>query len=148
MRRGGVQQLAKFLVRFGGLGFGVLAVVFLFIGVFSREFLTFFYGHEVAVYGGVLDLQLIYFLMFWPLRQFSYLFRTINRTPSLVMASLLASITSLALIYPCVRSFAAIGIMVAAVSGQAVNLGYLTMVWLRIRSSLRVTDRQTVVAKG
>ncbi|MGB7191647.1 MAG: hypothetical protein WBD10_16040 [Acidobacteriaceae bacterium] len=147
MRRGGIRQLSKFLFRFGTQGFIVLSALFLVIGLFSREFLSFFYGHEVAVYGGVLDLQLVYFLLFWPLRQFSYLFRTINRTSSLVVASLLAALTSLALIYPCVRSFSALGIMVAAVAGQSANLIYLTVVWLRIRSSLVVADPRAAVAK-
>ena len=147
MRRGGIRRLSKFLFRFGTQGFVVLSALFLVIGLFSREFLTFFYGHEVAVYGGVLDLQLVYFLLFWPLRQFAYLFRTINRTPSLVIASLLAALTSLALIYPCVRSFSALGIMVAAVAGQSANLVYLTVVWLRIRSSLTIADPSAAVAK-
>ena len=147
MRKGGIHRLAKFLLRFGGQGFVVLAIGFLFIGMFSREFLSFFYGHEVAVYGGVLDLQLVYFLLVWPLRQFSYLFRTINRTPSLVIASLLAAVTSLVLIYPCVESFSAMGIMVAAVAGQAVNVTYLTAAWLRIRSSLPSVGPSAAIAK-
>lgn len=147
MRRGGIQRLAKFLLRFGGQGFVVLSLSFLVIGFFSRDFLSFFYGHEVAVYGGVLDLQLVYFLLFWPLRQFGYLFRTINRTPSLVFASLLAAITSLVLIYPCVESFSAMGIMVAAVAGQTVNLIYLTAVWIRIRPSLSPVEPSALIAK-
>lgn len=136
MRKGGIRRLEKFLLCFGGQGIVVLAVMFLFIGLFSREFLRFFYGHEVAVYGGVLDLQLVYFLLVWPIRQLSYLFRTINRTPSLVIASLLAAVTSLVLIYPCVQYFSAMGIMIAAVAGQAANATYLTTAWLRIRTSL------------
>lgn len=147
MRRGGIRRLAKFLLRFGTQGFVVLSAVFLVIGLFSRDFLGFFYGHEVAVYGGVLDLQLVYFLLFWPLRQFSYLFRTINRTSSLAIGSLFAALTSLVLIYPCVRGFGAMGIMVAAVAGQSANLIYLTVVWLRIRSSLTVADPRAAVAK-
>lgn len=143
MRRGGIRQVAKFLFRFGVQGFIVLSLLFLCIGLFSRSFLSFFYGHEVAVYGGVLDLQLVYFLLFWPLRQFSYLFRTIDRTPSLLVASVFAAVTSLILIYPCVRSLGALGIMVAAVAGQSVNLLYLTLVWMRIRSSLTVTEQTT-----
>lgn len=141
MRRGGIQQVAKFLFRFGSQGLIVLSVLFLGIGLFSRSFLSFFYGHEVAVYGGVLDLQLVYFLLYWPLRQFSYLFRTINRTPSLLIASAFAAFTSLLLIYPCVRSFHAVGIMVAAVAGQSVSLLYLTVVWIRIRSSLAMEEQ-------
>lgn len=146
MRKGGIKRLANFLLRFGGQGFVVLAICFLFIGVFSREFLSFFYGHEVAVYGGVLDLQLVYFLLVWPLRQFSYLFRTINRTPSLVIASFLAAVTSLILIYPCVESFSAMGIMIAAVAGQAVNLTYLTVAWMRMRASLSAISSPAATA--
>lgn len=141
MRQGGIRQVARFLFRFGCQGLLVLSALFLCIGIFSREFLSFFYGHKVAVYGGVLDLQLVYFLLFWPLRQFSYLFRTINRTPSLLIASLLAALVSLALIYPCVRTFQAMGIMIAAVAGQCVNLLYLAAVWMRIRSSLDAAEQ-------
>lgn len=148
MRRGGIPRVAKFLFRFGAQGFVVLAVLFLIIGLFSREFLSFFYGHKVAVYHGVLDLQLVYFLMFWPLRQLSYLFRTINRTPSLLVASLLAAVTSLVLIYPCVRSFQAMGIMVAAVAGQSANLLYLVVVWMRIRSSPAITEQAPNAVKA
>lgn len=147
MRKGGIQRLANFLLRFGGQGFVVLAVCFLCIGLFSRGFLSFFYGHEVAVYGGVLDLQLVYFLLVWPLRQFSYLFRTINRTPSLVVASLLSAVTSLVLIYPCVESFSAMGIMIAAVAGQVVNVAYLTTTWMRIRTSLSTVGSPAAIAK-
>ena len=146
MRRGGIERVAKFLFRFGAQGFLVLSALFLIVGLFSRSFLNFFYGHEVAVYGGVLDLQLVYFLLYWPLRQFGYLFRTINRTPSLLMASVFAALTSLALICPCVRSFQAMGIMVAAVTGQSVNLLYLTGVWMRIRSSLTVAEQDRVMS--
>lgn len=148
MRRGGIPRVAKFLFRFGAQGFVVLAVLFLIIGLFSREFLSFFYGHKVGVYHGVLDLQLVYFLMFWPLRQLSYLFRTINRTPALLVASLLAAVTSLILIYPCVRSFQAMGIMVAAVAGQSANLLYLVVVWMRIRSSPAITEQAPNAVKA
>lgn len=147
MRKGGIQRLAKFLLRFGTQGFVVLAACFLIIGLFSRQFLSFFYGHEVAVYGSVLDLQLVYFLLVWPLRQLSYLFRTIDRTPSLVVASLLAAATSLILIYPCVESFSAMGIMIAAVAGQAVNVMYLTVAWTRIRASLPAVGSSAAIAK-
>ena len=148
MRKGGIQQVEKFLLRFGSQGFVVLAALFLCIGLFSRSFLSFFYGHKVAVYGGVLDLQLVYFLLFWPLRQFSYLFRTINRTPALLIASILAALTSLALIYPCVRAFQAMGIMVAAVAGQSVNLLYLAVVWIQIRSSLNGGEQGAAHERG
>ncbi|MGB0125329.1 MAG: hypothetical protein WA419_18300 [Silvibacterium sp.] len=147
MRRGGIRQVAKFLFRFGIQGFVVLSVLFLGIGLFARSLLSFFYGHQVAVYGGVLDLQLVYFLLFWPLRQFNYLFRTINRTPSILIASLLAAFTSLLLIYPCVRSFGAMGIMVAAVAGQSVNLLYLVVVWMHIRSSMMMVELPVAAAK-
>lgn len=140
MRKGGIRAVSRFLYRFGLQGLLVLSAFFVVVGLFSRTFLDFFYGHEVAVYGGILDLQLVYFLLYWPLRQFTYLFRTINRTPSLLMASFLAASTSLLLIYPCVRSFDDIGIMIAAVAGQLVNLLYLAWVWMRIRSSLEQTE--------
>lgn len=142
MRRGGIQRVAKFLFRIGLQGFVVLSALFLCIGLFSRSFLSFFYGHEVAVYAGVLNLQLVYFLLFWPLRQFSYLFRTINRTPVILRASVLAALTSLVLIYPCVRSMGAMGIMVAAVAGQSANLLYLAAVWMRIRTSLTTGEQE------
>ena len=146
MRRGGIRRVSKFLYRFGAQGLVVLAALFIVIGLFSRQFLEFFYGHEGAVYGAVLDLQLVYFLLFWPLRQLSYLFRTINRTPTLLMASFLAALASILLIYPCVRSFGDIGIMIAAVVGQIVNLLYLAWVWLRIRSSLELAEGAADVA--
>lgn len=148
MRRGGIRQVSRFLFRFGAQGFVVLSLLFLAIGLFARGFLSFFYGHKVAIYAGVLDLQLIYFLLFWPLRQFSYLFRTINRTPTLLMASLFAAVASLLLIYPCVRSYGALGIMVAAVAGQTVNLLYVAAVWMRIRSSLTPADHAASAVKA
>lgn len=135
MKRGGVQQAAAFLFRFGAKGFVALLLVFLFIGAFARDFLSFFYGHQVAVYSGILDLQLFYFLLVWPLRQFSYLFRTIGKTGAILWSSLAAAVTSLALIYPFVHRYNALGIMLAAVSGQIANLTLMAISWLRIRSS-------------
>lgn len=136
MRRGGIQQATKFLFHFAIQGFVVLFVVFLGLSFFSRGFLSFFYGHKVAVYAGILDLQMVYFLLAWPLRQFTYLFRTIGKTSSILIASIVAAVTSLLLIYPCVRSFNALGIMVAAVAGQLANLIYMSMVWMRMRSNV------------
>lgn len=59
----------------------------------------------------------------------------------MLIASLLAALVSLALIYPCVRTFQAMGIMIAAVAGQCVNLLYLAAVWMRIRSSLDAAEQ-------
>jgi O-antigen/teichoic acid export membrane protein len=134
MRRNGIVGVSRFLLHFGAKGFIALAVVFLGISVFSREFLTFFYGHKVAIYAGILNLQMLYFLLLWPLRQFSYLFRTIGETSAILTSSLAAAITSVVLIYPCIRSFQAMGIMVAAVGGQIANLGFMFLAWHRFRS--------------
>lgn len=148
MRRGGIQQAAKFLFQFAIQGFVVLFVVFLGLSFFSREFLSFFYGHKVAVYAGILNLQMVYFLLAWPLRQFTYLFRTIEKTSSILMASIMAAVTSLLLIYPCVRSFNALGIMVAAVAGQLANLLYMSIVWMRMRPSVMEKQEHFVATVG
>lgn len=137
MRRGGVQQVAAFLLRFGAKGFLLLSIVFLGIGAFAKDFLSFFYGHQVAVYSGILDLQFLYFLLVWPLRQFNYLFRTIGRTGAILWSSLAAAMTSLVLIYPFVHRYNALGIMLAAVSGQIANLVWMAAAWLRMRPSLQ-----------
>jgi O-antigen/teichoic acid export membrane protein len=143
MRRGGVTRVAAFLFRFGSRGFLALTVLFLVIAFFARDFLTFFYRRRVAAYAGVLDLQMFYFLLLWPLRQFTYLFRTIGRTTPILMASVVAALTSLLLVYPCIRSFDAMGIMVAAVAGQSGNLLYLTFVWMHTRRSMRIENERT-----
>ena len=135
MRKGGITRVSRFLLLFSTKGFIALSIVFLGISFFSREFLAFFYGHKVAVYAGILNLQMLYFLLLWPLRQFSYLFRTIGETSAILTSSLAAAITSIVLIYPCIRSFQAMGIMVAAVGGQIANLVFLFLAWNRFRVS-------------
>jgi O-antigen/teichoic acid export membrane protein len=135
MRKGGIPKVAKFLLRFGGQGFLALSIVFLGVSFFSREFLSFFYGHKVAIYAGILDLQMLYFLLLWPLRQLSYLFRTIGETSAILTSSLVAAVTSLVLIYPCIRGFQAMGIMIAAVAGQIANLLFLLFSWIKFQRS-------------
>jgi O-antigen/teichoic acid export membrane protein len=135
MRRGGIQQAAKFLFRFGLVGFVLLLVAFLVIFLFSRSFLGFVYGPQVAVYSGILNLQLLYFLLGWPLRQLTYLFRTIGRTSVILGGSLVAAIASLALVYPLVRAFGSLGIMLAAVAGQTVSLLFVSIAWVQIKST-------------
>jgi len=148
MRRGGTKQAARFLLRFGSQGFVVLFVAFLVLSFFSRSFLSFFYGQKVAAYVGILNLQMVYFLLLWPLRQFSYLFRTVGKTSSILASSLVAAVTSLVLIYPCVRSFGALGIMVAAVAGQLANLIFMSIVWIRMRPSLMSKEEHLKIVAG
>ena len=110
--------------------------------------LSFFYGQKVAAYVGILNLQMVYFLLLWPLRQFSYLFRTVGKTSSILASSLVAAVTSLVLIYPCVRSFGALGIMVAAVAGQLANLIFMSIVWIRMRPSLMSKEEHLKIVAG
>jgi O-antigen/teichoic acid export membrane protein len=135
MRRGGIQQAAKYLWRFGIRGFLLLLVAFLVIAFFSKSFLSFVYGRQVARYAGILNLQLLYFLLVWPLRQFTYLFRTIGKTTVILGAALVAAMTSLVLVYPFVRSFDSLGIMLAAVAGQLANLLFMTVAWMHLKST-------------
>jgi hypothetical protein len=83
-------------------------------------------------YAGVLDLQMLYFLLTWPIRQVSFLFRTIKGTRPILIGSIVAAIASLALVYPAVRGYGALGIMLAAVAGQVGNLAYLILAWVRM----------------
>ncbi len=131
MRRHGIAGVSRFLFRFGRTGFFLLLGVFAVLALFSRDFLAFFYGRQVAVYSGILNLQMLYFLLAWPIRQFTYLFRTVSATTAILWASLVAAIASMALIYPLVHGFGALGIMLAAVAGQIANLLYLTFMWMR-----------------
>jgi O-antigen/teichoic acid export membrane protein len=147
MRRGGVEGAAKFLFRFMWQGIVLLSVVFLLIGFFARDFLNFFYGHEVAVYTGILDLQMLYFMMMWPIRQLTFLFRTLNRTGAILFASAAAAAASLVTIYPFVRGFHTLGIMLAAVAGQVANLSYLAIAWLRTRTQA-APQRELEAASG
>lgn len=73
----------------------------------------------------------------------TYLFRTIDRTPSILFSSLAAALASLLLLYPSVHAFGAMGIMVAAVAGQAANLLYLVVDWARIRRGLTIGNQPT-----
>jgi O-antigen/teichoic acid export membrane protein len=134
MKRGGIQRVSAFLFRFGAIGFVALLVFFSAGALFSRQFLSFFYGRQLHAYAAVLDLQMLYFLLTWPIRQVSFLFRTIRSTRPILIASILAAIVSLALVYPAVHTFGAIGIMLAAVAAQIANLAWLVLEWMRMPS--------------
>ena len=136
MRRGGPVKVATFLFRFGSIGFAVLLVVFLLTSLFSANFLTLFYGHQLRVYAGVLNLQMLYFLLAWPIRQLTFLFRTVSRTTPILISSIVAAVISLSFVYPMVRTFGALGIMIAAVAGQMGNLIYLIIAWSHLRSAV------------
>jgi O-antigen/teichoic acid export membrane protein len=132
MKRGGIERVSAFLFRFGSIGFVTLLVFFSLAALFSRQFLSFFYGRQLHAYAGVLDLQMLYFLLTWPIRQVSFLFRTIKNTRPILIGSLAAAIVSLIAVYPAVRAFGAAGIMLAAVAAQVGNLAYMTLVWMRL----------------
>ncbi|MGI8770694.1 MAG: hypothetical protein ACR2JE_04590 [Acidobacteriaceae bacterium] len=140
MRRGGIDGAAKFLFRFGRNGFVALLLAFLVLSLFSRTFLGFFYGHQVGVYSVILDLQMLYFLLAWPIRQFTFLFRTLGRTTAILGGSAAAAAASLVLIYPMVRGFNTNGIMLAAVAGQLANLIYIAYAWKRTRVQMRTAE--------
>lgn len=135
MRRGGIERASAFLFRFGAMGFVALLIFFSVAALFSRQFLTFFYGKQLHAYAAVLNLQMFYFLLTWPIRQVSFLYRTINSTRPILIASIIAAAISVSLVYPAVHSFGALGIMLAAVAGQLANLGYLLLAWFRTRAS-------------
>ena len=137
MRRGGIQKAAGFLFRFGLAGFIALLILFSAASLVSGRFLAFFYGHELQFYAGVLNLQLVYFLLAWPIRQLTFLFRTIESTRPILFASIVAAVVSLSLVYPIVRSYGALGIVMAAVAGQISNLLYLVVAWMRVASATR-----------
>jgi O-antigen/teichoic acid export membrane protein len=134
MKRGGIQRVSAFLFRFGAIGFVVLLVFFSAAALFSRQFLSFFYGRQLHAYAAVLDLQMLYFLLTWPIRQVTFLLRTIRSTRPILVASIIASIVSLALVYPAVHGFGAIGIMLAANAAQVANLAWLVLAWMRMPS--------------
>lgn len=134
MRRGGIRQASRFLFRFGAAGFVALLVVFLTASLFSTRFLGFFYGHQLRDYSRVLNLQMLYFLLAWPVRQLSFLFRTIRKTSPILISSIVAAVVSMLLIYPLVRHLDALGIVMAAVAGQIGNLLYLIFAWTRIEA--------------
>jgi O-antigen/teichoic acid export membrane protein len=135
MRRGGIQKAAAFLFRFGAAGFIALLLIFSAASLVSGRFLAFFYGHELRLYAAVLNLQLLYFLLAWPVRQLTFLFRTIENTRPILLASIVAAVMSLSVVYPLVRAYGALGIVMAAVSGQIGNLVYLIVAWMRVPSS-------------
>ncbi len=135
MRRGGIQKAASFLFRFGAAGFVALLVLFSVASLLSGRFLAFFYGHELRLYGGVLNLQMLYFLLAWPIRQLTFLFRTIENTRPILLASVVAALMSISLVYPMVRNYGALGIVLAAVAGQIGNLVYLAIAWVRLPST-------------
>jgi O-antigen/teichoic acid export membrane protein len=140
MRRGGIDGAARFLFRFGRNGFVALLLAFLALSFFSRTFLGFAYGRQVGVYSVILDLQMLYFLLAWPIRQFTFLFRTLGRTIAILGGSAVAAAASLILIYPMVRGFSTNGIMLAAVAGQLANLLYIAYAWKRTRAQLRTAE--------
>jgi O-antigen/teichoic acid export membrane protein len=135
MRRGGVRSAARFLFRFGAAGFLTLLVLFSAASLLSGRFLSFFYGHQLRVYAGVLNLQMLYFLLAWPIRQLTFLFRTIESTRPILVSSVVAAVMSMSLVYPMVRGYGALGIVMAAVGGQIGNLAYLAIAWMRVSSS-------------
>ncbi len=135
MRKGGIHQTARFLFKFGAAGFVVLLALFSVAALLSGRFLSFFYGHQLREYAGVLNLQLLYFLLAWPIRQLTFLFRTMENTRPILFASVAAGIASISLVYPMVRAYGALGIMMAALAGQACNLIYLVIAWLRVSAT-------------
>ena len=132
MRRSGIRGAARFLFRFGAVGFVGLLLLFSAASLLSGRFLAFFYGHQLRVYANVLNLQMLYFLLAWPIRQLNFLFRTIETTRPILIASILAALLSMALVYPFVRGYGALGIVMAAVAGQIGNLAWLAIAWMRI----------------
>ena len=132
MRRTGIHGASRFLFRFGAAGFVALLVVFSAASLLSGRFLAFFYGHQLRMYASVLNLQMLYFLLAWPIRQLSFLFRTVENTRPILNASLVAAVLSMALVYPMVRGYGALGIVMAAVAGQIGNLAWLAIAWTRI----------------
>ena len=132
MRRRGIRGVARFLFRFGAVGFVGLLLLFSAASLLSGRFLAFFYGHQLRVYADVLNLQMFYFLLAWPIRQLNFLFRTIEATRPILIASILAAVLSMALVYPFVRGYGALGIVMAAVGGQIGNLAWLAIAWMRI----------------
>jgi len=143
MRRGGIKRAAAFLFRFGATGFLVLLVAFSAASLISSRFLVFFYGHQLSLYAGVLNLQMLYFLLAWPVRQLTFLFRTIKNTTPILISSLVAAMISMSLIFPLVHRFGALGIVMSAVAGQIGTLLYLTFAWLRISSTAQVDVLET-----
>ena len=78
---------------------------------------------------------MLYFLLAWPIRQLTFLFRTIESTRPILISSVVAAVMSMSLVYPMVRGYGALGIVMAAVAGQIGNLVYLAIAWMRVSSS-------------
>ena len=135
MRRGGIRSVTAFLLRFGAVGFAALLILFSLVSLFSARFLAFFYGPELRMYAGVLNLQMLYFLLAWPIRQFTFLFRTVKNTRPILISSIVAAVISLSLVYPMVHGAGALGIVMAAVAGQIGNLLYLILAWTKVSST-------------
>lgn len=146
MRRGGIHRAARFLFRFGAAGFLALLVAFSAASLLSGRFLSFFYGHQLRIYANVLNLQMLYFLLAWPIRQLTFLFRTIENTRPILIASIVAAIASISCVYPAVRMYSAPGIVLAALAGQIGNLVYLAIAWLR-ESATRDGKMMTTAAE-
>jgi O-antigen/teichoic acid export membrane protein len=142
MKRGGIERVSAFLFRFGAVGFIALLLFFSAVALFSRQFLAFFYGRQLHAYAGVLDLQMLYFLLTWPIRQVAFLFRTIKYTRPILIGSVVAAIVSLVAVYPAVRGFGAMGIMLAAVAAQIGNLAYMILTWVRMPKTQEVFETQ------
>ena len=141
MRRNGIRGASRFLFRFGAAGFVGLLIVFSAASLLSGRFLSFFYGHQLRVYAGVLNLQMLYFLLAWPIRQLTFLFRTVETTRPILISSIVAALLSMALVYPMVRGYGALGIVMAAVTGQIGNLVYLAIAWTRLSA---VAERNAI----
>ena len=135
MRRSGIQGASRFLFRFGAAGFVVLLLGFSAASLLSGRFLSFFYGHQLRIYAGVLNLQMLYFLLAWPIRQLNFLFRTVENTRPILFSSIVAAVISMSLVYPMVRGYGALGIVMAALAGQIGNLAYLAIAWSRYSSA-------------
>jgi O-antigen/teichoic acid export membrane protein len=132
MKRGGIDRVSAFLFRFGSVGFIALLIFFSAAALFARQFLSFFYGRQLHAYAAVLDLQMLYFLLTWPIRQVAFLFRTVRYTRPILIGAFIAAGLSLATVYPAVRGFGAVGIMLAAVAAQIGNLAYMVLKWKRM----------------
>ena len=78
---------------------------------------------------------MLYFLLAWPIRQLTFLFRTVENTRPILFSSIVAAVMSMALVYPMVRGYGALGIMLAALAGQIGNLAYLAIAWTRYSSA-------------
>jgi Na+-driven multidrug efflux pump len=85
---------------------------------------------------------MLYFLLTWPIRQVAFLFRTIKYTRPILIGSVVAAVVSLLAVYPAVRGFGAMGIMLAAVAAQIGNLAYMILTWVRMPKTQAVFETQ------